>query len=464
MTLKADQILVHRYRVIELLARGGMGSVYHAHDISLDREVAIKQLLINPIIGERAIEQIRDQFQREARILASLDHPNLPRVTDHFTEDGLEYLVMDYVAGRSLSEIVEESEAPLTEAQVLEWADQLLSALEYIHHRGVIHRDIKPSNIRLTPNGQIFLVDFGLVKLYTPDNPKTATITHGLGTPEYAPPEQYDARLGHTDPRSDIYALGATLYHLLTGQAPPTATQQMSDPDSFQRPRALSPRVSIATERLILRAMELPRSRRFASAIDMRAAVRLARNRKTSDTPTTRLPVWVAVERRMSARGVALTMLVVVVITGGIIGLASGGVPATQTVTPSATVSAATEPSPTLTPTVFAQVVITPTATATATPTPTVTDTPLPTPTRTPTRTPTFTPTPTATRRVIPTATRTPVTPTASATSTPPKPKDPTRTPTRAPTPTPVPPQPTPTPTDKPTPIPPTDTPTREPP
>jgi serine/threonine-protein kinase len=454
MTLKTDQILIHRYRVIELLARGGMGSVYHAYDLSLDREVAIKQLLINPIIGERALEQIRDQFQREARILASLDHPNLPRVTDHFTEDDLEYLVMDFVAGRSLSEIVEESESPLTEAQVLEWADQLLSALEYIHHRGVIHRDIKPSNIRLTPNGKIFLVDFGLVKLYTPDNPKTATISHGLGTPEYAPPEQYDARLGHTDPRSDIYALGATLYHLLTGQAPPTATQQISDPDSFQRPRALSPRVSITTERLILRAMELPRSRRFASAIDMRTAVRLARNRKTSDTPTTRLPVWVAVERRISARGLALAAFVVVVVTGGIIGLASGRFSAAPTATPPATVPATTILSPTLTPTVFAQVILTPTATATATSTPTATGTSRPTPTPTPTQTSTFTPTATATRRATFTPTPTPVSPTARATSTPPPPKDPTAIPTRVPTLTPIPP----TPTDEPTPIPPTDT------
>ncbi len=195
MTLKIDQILASRYQVVSLLAHGGMGSVYQAHDLVLDREVAVKQLQLDPFASERAIEQIREQFQREARILASLDHPNLPRVTDHFTEDGVEYLVMDYVAGQSLQDLIEDSRTGLSESQVLDWAEQLLSALDYIHHHGIIHRDVKPSNIRLTPDGHIFLVDFGLVKFYDPDNPRTATIMHGLGTPEYAPPEQYDVQL-----------------------------------------------------------------------------------------------------------------------------------------------------------------------------------------------------------------------------------------------------------------------------
>ena len=126
---------------------------------------------------------------------------------------------MDDIEGQTLQEIVQANRGGLDEAQVLDWADQLLSALEYIHGHHLIHRDIKPSNIRRTSDGRIFLVDFGLGKPYDPNNPRTITMMHGLGTPEYSPPEQYDPQ-SHTDERSDLYALGATLYHLLTGEAP----------------------------------------------------------------------------------------------------------------------------------------------------------------------------------------------------------------------------------------------------
>ena len=186
------QTLNNRYRVIRLLGTGGMGAVYFARDPVLDRNVAIKQLQTDPITGQLLAEQIRTQFQREAQILASLHHPNLPRVTDYFTEDKLHYLVMDYIEGQTLQEIVQANPGGLDEAQVLDWADQLLSALEYIHGHHLIHRDIKPSNIRRTSDGRIFLVDFGLVKPYDPNNPRTITMMHGLGTPEYSPPEQYD--------------------------------------------------------------------------------------------------------------------------------------------------------------------------------------------------------------------------------------------------------------------------------
>jgi len=321
---------------------------------------------------------------------------------------------MDYVAGQSLSEIVENSQSGLTEGQVLDWADQILSAMEYIHARGVIHRDIKPSNIRLTPSGQIFLVDFGLVKLFDPEHPKTATIMHGLGTPEYAPPEQYDAYLGHTDPRSDVYALGATLYHLLTGQAPPTATQQMADPESFQHPRSISPTVSREVERVILRAMELQRARRFASAADMRSALRWARRRSASDLHTERLPVWVAVERRFFNRRAMLSAAFALIIVGGLAGLATYTAARSQP-TPTPTVTATIQPTATATAVVI-QSIITPTATQTVTPTPTATSTDTPTVTSTPivsltpTTTPTWRPslTATATPAPLPTNTSTP--------------------------------------------------------
>ena len=132
---------------------------------------------------------------------------------------------MDYIEGQSLLDMLVTNKQGFPEDLVLEWADQLLSALEYIHANNVIHRDIKPANIRRTTDGRIFLVDFGLVKPYNLNDPRTMTMFHGIGTPEYAPPEQYDPGV-HTDQRSDIYALGATLYHLLTGQAPISVTRR----------------------------------------------------------------------------------------------------------------------------------------------------------------------------------------------------------------------------------------------
>jgi tRNA A-37 threonylcarbamoyl transferase component Bud32 len=277
MLLTAGQILRDRYRILSPLGQGGMGAVYRAYDAALDREVAIKQL--RPDLGEsdEELEQTRQQFQREARILATLSHPNLPRVTDYFDQDHDQFLVMDFVEGQSLSEIVKATDQGLDENQVLDWADQLLSALEYIHQHKIIHRDVKPANIRLTSDGRIFLVDFGLAKALDPTHPQTASIMRGRGTAEYAPPEQYDTGLGHTDARSDIYSLGATLYHLLAGRAPATATQRMADPDKFKPLDTQGVAISPQVQRVIARAMELTRNSRFATASDMQTALRLAR-------------------------------------------------------------------------------------------------------------------------------------------------------------------------------------------
>ncbi len=283
MQLPADQILNNRYHVIRLLGQGGMGAVYYVHDPVLNRYVAIKQLQPDPITGEEAHEIVRQQFLREAQSLASLHHPNLPRVTDYFTQDRLQYLVMDYIDGQSLTELLLAAPGGLSENQVLDWADQLLSALDYIHQHNLIHRDIKPANIRLTSDGRIFLVDFGLVKAYDASNPNTISMMHGIGTPEYAPPEQYDVQSGYTDQRSDLYALGATMYHLLAGQAPLTVTRRMADPGAFHLPRDHNPKISPDVERVILRSMEMERARRFASAKDMREALRLARQPPASD-------------------------------------------------------------------------------------------------------------------------------------------------------------------------------------
>jgi serine/threonine-protein kinase len=259
--------------------------------------VAIKQLQADPITGQLTAERIQAQFQREAQSLASLHHPNLPRVTDYFTEDNLHYLVMDYIEGQTLQELVQAHAHGLEEAQVLDWADQLLSALEYIHAHRLIHRDIKPSNIRRTPDGRIFLVDFGLVKPYDPNDPRTTAMIHGIGTPEYSPPEQYDPA-SHTDERSDIYSLGATLYHMLTGQAPVSVTRRTSDPEAFRAPRAANAHISPEVERVVMRALEMERARRFVSANEMRAALQMARQAIPSEAigtvalpPTPRTPL-----------------------------------------------------------------------------------------------------------------------------------------------------------------------------
>ena len=267
--LGSHTMLQNRYEVTGVLGCGGMGAVYLALDHRLGQNpVAVKE---NFDVSPPA----QAQFHREAAVLARLSHPHLPKVIDHFVEPGgRQYLVMEYVGGDNLQTILERRGA-LPEAEVLPWADALLDALIYLHGQPqpVFHRDIKPSNIKITPQGQVKLVDFGLVKLWDPANPRTQTVIRGLGTAGYTPLEQYDGTPGHTDARSDIYALGATLYHALAGQAPPTATRRAVDPTALAPLRQWSPAVSPRTEAAIMRALELQPAARFQSAAEMRAAL-----------------------------------------------------------------------------------------------------------------------------------------------------------------------------------------------
>lgn len=273
--LAVGQILNNRYRILEPLGRGGMGSVFKGRDDTLNRFVAIKELRTDPGSSPQVRAQVQQQFLQEAQVLANMHHPCLPRVTDFFMADGNEYLVMDFVDGQSLSSLQAQREGkPFEEAQVLGWARQLLDALAYCHARGVIHRDIKPHNLILTPDGRIVLVDFGLAKLVGPNqDQQTKAVLRGLGTPEYAPPEQYESTAGHTDPRSDIYAVGATLYHLLTGAPPPTAAQRMARPNIFVLPSTWHSTISPATQAAVLRALRIPQVERFGSVGDMQAAL-----------------------------------------------------------------------------------------------------------------------------------------------------------------------------------------------
>jgi serine/threonine-protein kinase len=272
MTLATGQVLQDRYRVVSMLGQGGMGAVYRAWDVRLDIPVALKEMRPQPGLDGRSLSQLRQQFHREATVLARLDHPHLVDVTDFFEEGGNAYLVMRFVEGESLAERIERQGA-LPEAQVLAWVGQLLDALEYCHAQGVIHRDVKPQNVIIRPDGRAVLVDFGLVKLWDPSDPRTRTAIRAMGTPEYAPPEQYDTAAGHTGPRSDLYSLGATLYHALSGRVPPTATMRVVDPAALTPVTAWSPRVSPHVEAVVKRAMELQPAARFESAREMAAAL-----------------------------------------------------------------------------------------------------------------------------------------------------------------------------------------------
>ncbi len=285
MVLKPDDVLQGRYRVELPLGQGGMGAVYRAMDTRLNVLVAIKEMFPQPDLEEGTLAQLRQQFQQEALVLARLQHPNLVRVTDFFEERGNAYLVMDFVSGHSLAQYI-QSWGAIPENQGLAWAAELLDALAYCHSRGIIHRDVKPQNVIIRPDGHAVLVDFGLVKLWNPTDPSTKTIMRGMGTPEYSPPEQYDSGAGHTDARSDVYSMGATLYHALTGQAPPTATLRMADPEQFLRAWNQVKGVGQRTQAAIFRALELSRAQRWQSAVEMATGLGVAVRAWTPQTDT----------------------------------------------------------------------------------------------------------------------------------------------------------------------------------
>ena len=260
--LKTGEVLRNRYKIKRTIGQGGMGSIYLADDLRLEgRLCALKEVEHDRTMPTEMFKQARDQFLREATVLARLDHPNLPKVSDFFSIGGRDYLVMDFVPGKDLRTLMLDAQKRntfLPERDVLSWANQLADALMYLHGQNppILHRDIKPSNLKLTPNGLLKLVDFGLVKILASDE-LTITILQGRGTALYTPLEQYGGESGHTDGRSDIYAFGATLYHLLTNTKPVEARELFLKPESLTPPRQLNPDISLRTERAILWAMNL---------------------------------------------------------------------------------------------------------------------------------------------------------------------------------------------------------------
>lgn len=255
-----------------------MGSIYLADDLRLEgRSCALKEVEHDNTLPKDLLHQAREQFQREATVLARLDHPNLPKVSDFFSEGPRDYLVMDFVPGKDLRAIMNEARQKgqnLPEREVLGWAAQLADALSYLHGQEppILHRDIKPSNLKLTPSGLIKLVDFGLVKILASEE-MTVTILQGRGTALYTPLEQYGGDSGHTDVRSDIYSFGATFYHLLTNVPPVEARERFLHPDSLVPPRGLNANLSARTERGILWAMSLHPDERPQSINELRQSL-----------------------------------------------------------------------------------------------------------------------------------------------------------------------------------------------
>ncbi|MGQ9548960.1 MAG: protein kinase domain-containing protein, partial [Roseiflexus sp.] len=214
-TIPNHVTLQGRYVVEEKLGQGGMGAVYRARDLRLSTvNWAIKEMSQAQITGPLELQQTRAAFQQEAELLAGLSHPGLPKVVDHFEQDGKAYLVMEFVPGSSLLALARREGLPFPLPRVLDWARQICEVLEYLHNRPspIIFRDLKPANVMLTPEGRIKLVDFGIARLFKPGKERD---TQAFGTLGYSAPEQYGQ--SQTDPRSDIYSLGVLLHQLLTG-------------------------------------------------------------------------------------------------------------------------------------------------------------------------------------------------------------------------------------------------------
>lgn len=317
--VKPGITLRERYVVTRVIGRGGMGSIYLAEDNRLSgRITAIKEVSQGDDLPDNLREQGRQQFYQEASVLARLDHPNLPKVSDFFTEQDRDYLVMDYVPGDDLKSLMDRARVKnnfLPLADVLKWAGQIIDALAYLHGQDppVIHRDIKPSNLKLTPNGLIKLVDFGLVKQMVPDE-MTVTVIQGRGTAIYTPLEQYGGDTGHTDPRSDLYALGATLYHLLTNQPPAEAKQRFLRPDVLVAPSEINPAITAPIEQAVLWAMELHPDQRPPTAELLSETLSKGRASVGPGSSNGRLPIRLESSLDRTLAGISLALLVVAII------------------------------------------------------------------------------------------------------------------------------------------------------
>lgn len=269
--MATNRTLLHRrYRVISPIGSGGNGAVWLAEDQRLPgRQCAIKEIVVPADLPAPETAFLRRSLHAEATTLARLDHPALPKVSDCFdvassaaSASGVRhYLVMDFVPGRDLLAVLEDArcrDRQIDESALWSWAEALCEVLHYLHTQRppVIHRDVKPSNIKLTPDGQLKLVDFGLALEVRADDGSARTVATGAGTRAYQPLEQYGDGAA-LDARADIYGLGATLYHLLTGRAPASASERFIDPAALADPRELRPAARTALGHIAMACLAL---------------------------------------------------------------------------------------------------------------------------------------------------------------------------------------------------------------
>ena len=303
-----------RYRILEQIGAGGIGIVYRAHDDKLDRDVAVK--VLPP--GALADEGTRRRFRNEALTLSKLSHPNIATVHDFDSQDGIDFLVMEFVTGFSLSKKLVSG--PLPEKEVVALGEQIAKALEDAHEIGIIHRDLKPANVMVTPRGQVKLLDFGLAKLLMPSDPvevtKSLTSVEAVsGTLPYMAPEQL--RGEPSDFRTDIYALGCVLYEMATGEA---SLKEKSSALLISailnqrppRPGSVNSSISLALEAVILKALEKEPQRRYQSACDLQVDLYRLHQPATGNISST------AGRRNLfGLRALAIALLTASLITGG---------------------------------------------------------------------------------------------------------------------------------------------------
>jgi len=274
MPLVHGTLLNKRYKILEELGQGGMGAVYKAIDENLGVTVAVKENFF-------LTDEYACQFQREAKILASLRHPNLPRVLDYFViEQQGQYLVMDYIEGDDLREWIERKEV-ISEVEVIQIGTAICNALIYLHSRqpAIVHRDIKPGNVKITPDGEVVLVDFGLVKVML--SGEVTSVSARAMTPGYSPPEQYGA--APTDTRTDIFSLGATLYATLTSMIPEDSLERATSDVKLTPVRRITPRVSKRLAKVIEKSLEIRFEDRYQTAQEFKAALLKAYDNSPGD-------------------------------------------------------------------------------------------------------------------------------------------------------------------------------------
>jgi serine/threonine protein kinase len=299
--LARNDFLQGRYRIVRRLGHGGMGAVYEAIDEKFGEPIALKEIIVENLVGERQKEMFVKAFEREAKALAKARHEAVPYVRDYFPEQGRQFLVMELIEGPDLAEMLEKQQRPFPLADALNWMYQLLDALDYLHtlQHPIIHRDIKPQNLKLNFRRKIKLLDFGIAK--SVDAASTFTNQTFVGaTLNYSPIEQILPAITptfrefiilkhaqkaryvlsqNTDARCDLYAVGATFYHLLTNQFPVDSAKRTleiweGNADPLINPTALNPEIPSSVSAFLQKALEVERDNRFSSAAEMQQALR----------------------------------------------------------------------------------------------------------------------------------------------------------------------------------------------